>query len=285
VRASRGVILLALALLVPTSVLRAAPLTLDGQAEQGGILFGQAPPGSEVALDGKPVVLSAGGRFVLGFGRDAKAEWILSLHYRDGTSEERRLAIAPRIYQTQSIQGLPFAFVTPPPEALARMKTDQAQINAARATVIAEPLFASGFAWPVTGIISGVYGSQRILNGQPRAPHMGVDIAAPAGTAVRAPADGVVTLAAADFYLTGGTLILDHGLGLSSIFLHLSKIEAHVGEHVHRGDEIARVGATGRATGPHLHWGMNWQDARLDPALLVPPMPPSARPAPPGSGD
>ncbi len=138
------------------------------------------------------------------------------------------------------------------------------------------------------GPISGVYGSQRILNGQPRAPHMGVDIAAPAGTPVRAPADGVVTLAAPDFYLTGGTLILDHGLGLSSIFLHLSKIEVQVGERVRQGDEIARVGATGRATGAHLHWGMNWQDARLDPAFLVPPMPQAASPpsgAAPASGD
>jgi murein DD-endopeptidase MepM/ murein hydrolase activator NlpD len=283
---------LALAIALLPSASRAAELALDGHATQGGILFGRTAPGSAVELDGKSVTLAQDGRFVLGFGRDAKPESLLLLRHADGSREERRLAIAQRTYQTQSIAGLPLAFVTPPPEALARMKVEQLQINAARATLIREPLFASGFIWPVTGPISGVYGSQRILNGQPRAPHMGVDIAAPAGTPVRAPADGVVTLAAADFYLTGGTLILDHGLGLSSVFLHLSKLEVHVGEHVHQGDEVARVGATGRATGAHLHWGMNWQDARLDPALLVPPMPQApplsqagAKAAPAGSGD
>jgi murein DD-endopeptidase MepM/ murein hydrolase activator NlpD len=211
------------------------------------------------------------------------------VRHGDGRSEERHLAIAPRQYAVQRIEGLPPAMVTPPPETLARIKAEQEKINQARATVIREALYAAGFTWPVTGPISGVYGSQRILNGQPRAPHMGVDIAAPGRTPVRAPADGVITLAESDLYYTGGTIILDHGLGLSSIFLHMSRIEAHVGERVRQGDEIGQVGATGRATGPHLHWGMNWQDAKLDPALLVPPMPAAAATvkagAPPPAGD
>ncbi len=251
----------------------AGSLELAGPATQGGLLMGVTEPQAAVSLDGRAVEVAADGRFVLGFGRDAKPEALLVVRHPDGRREERVLAIAQRSYEIQHIEGLPQAMVAPPPEALQRIKAEQALVDAARARDIHEPMFKSGFIWPAMGPISGVYGSQRILNGEPRAPHFGVDIAAPVGSPVAAPADGVVTLAEPDLYLTGGTLIIDHGLSLSSTFLHLSAIEVKVGERVRQGAEVGRVGATGRATGPHLHWGMNWGDARLDPALLVPPMP------------
>ena len=265
--------LLACAALAGGKPATAGSLELAGQATQGGALFGVTEPHAEVSLDGSAVEVAADGRFVLGFGRDAKSEAVLVVRHPDGSREDRQLAVARRSYLVQRIEGLPLAMVTPPPEAMKRIKADQALIDAARARDFHEPLFESGFIWPAIGPISGVYGSQRILNGEPRAPHWGVDIAAPAGSPVVAPADGVVTLAEPELYLTGGTLIIDHGLGLSSTFLHLSAVEAKVGERVRQGAEVGRVGATGRASGPHLHWGMNWKDARLDPALLVPPMP------------
>jgi hypothetical protein len=273
--------LLACAALAGGKPAAAGSLELSGQATQGGLVLGVTEPQAQVALDGRAVEVAADGRFVLGFGRDAKPEALLVVRHPDGSTEERTLVIAQRSYLVQRIEGLPLAMVTPPPEAMKRIKADQAMVDAARARDFHEPLFESGFVWPATGPISGVYGSQRILNGEPRAPHWGVDIAAPGGSPVVAPADGVVTLAAPDLYLTGGTLVIDHGLSLSSTFLHLSAIEVKVGDRVRQGAEVGRVGATGRATGPHLHWGMNWRDARLDPALLVPPMPE----APPGAAD
>ncbi len=265
--------LLACATLAGGKPAAAGSLELTGQATQGGLLLGMTEPQAQVSLDGRAVEVAADGRFVLGFGRDAKPEALLVVRHPDSSREERVLAIAQRSYEIQRIEGLPQALVTPPPEAMKRIKADQALVDAARARDLHEPLFESGFVWPAMGPISGVYGSQRILNGEPRAPHWGVDIAAPGGSPVVAPADGVVTLAEPDLYLTGGTLIIDHGLSLSSTFLHLSAVEVKVGDRVRQGAEVGRVGATGRATGPHLHWGMNWRDARLDPALLVPSMP------------
>lgn len=261
------------ALLAWAAPAAAGALELAGQATQGGLLMGVTEPQAQVALDGRPVEVAADGRFVLGFGRDAKPEAVLVVRHPDGRREERVLAIAQRIYEIQRIEGLPPALVAPPPETVQRIRAEQALVDGARVRDIHEPLFESGFIWPAMGPISGVYGSQRILNGEPHAPHFGVDIAAPVGAPVVAPADGVVTLAEPDFYLTGGTLIIDHGLSLSSTFLHLSAIEVKVGDRVRQGSEVGRVGATGRVTGPHLHWGMNWRDARLDPALLMPPMP------------
>ena len=251
----------------------AGTLSIEGKVTQGGLVFGVTEPKADVTLDGKTVKVADDGHFVFGFDRDAKPESILTVRPPDGETEERVLAVVQRRYDIQRINGLPPAMVTPPPEILKRIQDDQALLNKARSTDIREPLFETGFIWPVQGPISGVYGSQRILNGEPRAPHMGVDIAGPVGTPLSAPADGVITLAESDLYLTGGTLIIDHGLGLSSIFLHLSAIEVKVGEHVRQGQEVARMGRTGRVTGPHLHWGMNWQTVRLDPQLLVPPMP------------
>jgi murein DD-endopeptidase MepM/ murein hydrolase activator NlpD len=183
------------------------------------------------------------------------------------------LQIATRQYEIQKVEGLPQNLVTPSAEEEARIAREQAEVTQARTLDLDEPLFESKFIWPALGPISGVYGSQRILNGTPRAPHYGVDVAAPEGSPVVSPADGLVTFAKPDLLLTGGTLIIDHGHGLSSTFLHLSRIDVKVGQRLHQGDLVGAVGATGRATGPHLHWGMNWFDVRVDPALVVGPMP------------
>jgi len=180
-----------------------------------------------------------------------------------------RFDVARRSYDVQRIDGVPERTVTPPAEVLARIRREQALVDRARAPVSARQDFLSGFARPLEGPITGVYGSARIYNGVPKNPHYGLDIAAPSGTLVRAPAAGVVRLAQPDLYFSGGTLIVDHGQGLTSTFIHLSALLVAEGDELARGEPIARVGATGRATGPHLDWRMNWQDVRIDPALVL----------------
>lgn len=248
-------------------------LKLDGPLQQGGLVKGQAEPGAQVLFDGQEIRISKEGVFLIGFGRDAKPESTLKIILPDGSHEIRKLKIAQRQYRIQRINGLPSRKVTPRSEDLARIHKEAAKVRKAREIDAPRTDFLNGFIWPVQGPISGVYGSQRILNGQPRRPHYGVDIVAPAGTLVRAPADGVVTLADPHMFLSGGTLILDHGYGLSSAFLHLRRILVKRGERVLQGDPIAEVGATGRVTGAHLDWRINLFQTRLDPQLLVAPMP------------
>ncbi|WP_028796349.1 M23 family metallopeptidase [Thalassobaculum salexigens] len=265
--------LFAIACLVLLSTAARAETTFNGAFTQGGVVFGRTDPGSRLVLDDIPVKVDEDGVFVFGFHRDAPATSTLTITAPDGSAETRTLDVAPRDFKIQRIDGLPENMVTPPQEVLDRIRRDQAEVAAARAADRPETDFRSGFIWPAKGPISGVYGSQRILNGQPRQPHYGIDIAAPKGTAVVAPADGLVTLAATDHYYTGGTLILDHGHGLSSTFIHMDSVAVKVGEHIRQGTVIGTIGATGRATGPHLDWRMNWYDRRLDPAFVVPPMP------------
>jgi len=251
----------------------AAATTLDGNFTQGGLVIGRTAPGSTVVLDGRTVRVAPDGLFVIGFHRDAPASAELLVTGPDGGTDRRSLAITPRSYDIQRIDGLPPRMVTPPAEVLERIKRENARIAALREIDRPEPLFRSGFVWPATGRISGVYGSQRILNGEAKQPHYGVDVAAPVGTPIKAPADGVVILAEADLYYTGGTVILDHGHGLSSAFLHLSSVAVKPGDRLRQGDVLGALGATGRVTGPHLDWRMNWFESRIDPQLLVPPMP------------
>jgi murein DD-endopeptidase MepM/ murein hydrolase activator NlpD len=258
---------LALALLLAASP--AAALELQGSLTQGGMVVGHVAPGAAVTLDGRPLQVSPEGLFVIGFGRDHKATATLTV---DG--EARELAIAPRSYEVQRVEGLPQPTVTPDEAQLARIREEAGRIREARRIDSALTAFAQPFAWPAEGPVSGVFGSQRILNGEPRQPHLGLDVAAPAGAPVRAPAAGRVTLAEPDLFLTGGTILLDHGHGISSVFAHLSRLDVKAGDEVRQGDVIGAVGGTGRATGPHLHWGMSWFGERLDPALLVPPRPP-----------
>ncbi|MBY6205490.1 M23 family metallopeptidase [Halomonas denitrificans] len=252
--------------------------TLTGELVQGGLLFGEAPADHRVLLDGEPLARSADGRFLIGFARDEAAAKTLTVIAPDGERYERDLVPAEREFEIQRIDGLPPSKVTPDPESLERIRAEAAMTRAARERVDDRTDFAHGFVWPLTGPITGVYGSQRILNGEPRSPHWGIDIAAPTGTPVRAPAGGIVTLAHDDMYFSGGTLLIDHGLGLSSAFLHLHRILVEEGQRVEQGDVIAEVGATGRVTGPHLDWRMNLGSTRVDPGLLLPgfPNPPDA---------
>jgi len=247
----------------------AQAVELGGEAVQGGLIFAQAEPGEQVFLDGQEVMVSEDGRFVLGFGRDETGERILSIRSPAGEEERLTLAIAPREYHIERVDGLPPKTVTPDPEAAQRIAEEGAMVANARSRRDARTDYDTGFTWPAQGRISGVYGSQRVLNGEPRRPHFGLDIAAPTGSPVYAPADGIVTLTHPDMYFSGGTLILDHGQGLSSTFLHLSKILVEAGMFVEQGELIAEIGATGRASGPHLDWRMNWLDRRVDPQLLL----------------
>ena len=251
-----------------------AGVRLDGPRTQGGLLRGRVATGSTVEYESDPVRVSEDGWFLVGFGRDAPPEAELVVVHPDGRRERQVLKVKRREYDIQRIDGLPPRKVTPRSEEdLARIRAEVEMVRKARAIDEPRADFLSGFRWPVKGIISGVYGSQRILNGQPRRPHFGIDIAAPAGTEVVAPADGVVTLVHPDMFFSGGTMIVDHGHGLSSAFLHLSRILVEEGERVTQGRLIAEVGSTGRSTGPHLDWRMNLFDRRIDPALLVGPMP------------
>ena len=251
-----------------------ADIQLEGPRTQGGLLHGRVAPGSTVEFEGFPVRVSPDGLFLVGFGRDAPPQACLALGRPDGGPARLVLDVEQREYRVERIDGLPAGKVAPDGEKVhARIRTEARMVRAARTIDHPRTDFRSGFRWPVEGRISGVYGSQRILNGEPREPHHGIDIAAPAGTKVHAPADGVVTLAHPDMYLSGGTLIVDHGHGLSSAFLHLSRILVMHGDRIRQGDAIAEVGATGRATGPHLDWRINLFDRRLDPALVAGPMP------------
>ena len=273
----RGTLLLLVVLAIATLPVRAAAdcVTLQGSLTQGGLVWGKVPPGSRVTLNGMQLDVLPDGTTFAGFGRDAKptAELVV-----EGTAPCRQqLAIAPRKYDIQRVTGVPQQTVTPPPEQMERIRREQALVDAAKAQRLQRPDLLegalAGFNWPAQGPISGVYGSQRIYNGAAGNPHYGVDVAVPKGTPVLAPAAGVVTLAEPDLWFSGGTVILDHGFRFSSSFLHMSKVLVKVGQEVKTGDVIGEVGATGRATGPHLDWRMNWRSERIDPQLLAPPMP------------
>jgi len=248
-------------------------LALDGSFIQGGLVQGTTEPGTQLALDGSALRVATDGSFLVGFGRDAKPKEILVAHFPDGSSETRALAVKTRKYDIQRVDGLPPAQVTPSPEDMKRIAEEDKAIKSARDRYTDAGWYRAGFAWPALGPISGVYGSQRILNGEPRAPHLGVDIAAPEGTEVHAPAAGQVSLARPDTFFTGNTVILDHGRGLATLYAHLSVMAVHEGDSVEKGQLIGRIGKTGRVTGPHLHWAAYLFETRLDPALLAGPMP------------
>jgi murein DD-endopeptidase MepM/ murein hydrolase activator NlpD len=248
-------------------------IELTGEAIQGGLIFGKAAPGSAVSLDDSNVDISADGHFVIGFGRDESGTRVLEITSPDGVNFEKSLPIKARQYAIERVDGLPASTVTPKPAATARIQEDARMVATARQRRDNQAYYAQGFTWPAKGRISGVYGSQRVLNGEPRRPHFGLDIAAPEGTDVYAPADGLITMTHPDMYFSGGTIILDHGQGLSSTFLHLSKILVEAGTFVKQGDLIARIGSTGRASGPHLDWRMNWLNKRVNPQPLLPPAP------------
>ena len=239
--------------------------TIAGAMEQGSLCSGSAPPGSLVALDGRPLAVTPDGHFVFGFDFDQTKPALVTVRYPEGGGDSRPFKPKTRQYEIQRVNGLPQATVTPPPEVRARIAKEAENIYLARLTQSSGSDFLSGFDWPAPGVLSGVFGSQRIDNGVPMAPHFGVDMAAPVGTPIHAPAAGVV-LISDDYYLDGGFTLLDHGQGVTTCYLHQSKRVVKAGDAVRRGQLIGLIGQTGRATGPHLHWAMNWFQAKLDPS-------------------
>ncbi|WP_337846110.1 M23 family metallopeptidase [Sphingomonas sp.] len=246
----------------------------DGPMIQGGAVLGTAPAlTSRLTLDGQAVAMAADGRFLIAFDRDAQPVAELVATRVDGSVVRQRLSVQPRAWRIERLDRLP-RFAQPSAEFQRRRPAELAQINAARTKSHDVHGWRQDFLWPVTGRISGLFGSQRIYKGEPGAYHSGVDVARPSGTPIIAPADGVVILAAQqDFTLEGKLLMLDHGMGLNSAFLHLSRIDVKVGDVVRRGQRIGAIGTTGRSTGPHLHWGMKWGAARIDPLLIAGAMP------------
>ena len=249
-------------------------LELKGPFTQGALIVGTAEPGSSVTLDGIPLAIMPNGKFVFGLSRDAEPKALVMARNKIGQVKKRTLNIRKRIYKVQKIVGLPQRKVIPQKRDYKRIARERNLLNIARNLMTFTVGFDNGFVWPAYGFISSVYGSQRILNGEPRAPHLGVDIAAPSGTAVVAAADGRVSFTHKGMFFTGKTIQLDHGLGIGTIYIHLSKVVVKNDQKVRKGQLIGRIGKTGRATGSHLHWGLTWKTMRLDPSLLVGPMPP-----------
>ncbi|NKB45250.1 MAG: peptidoglycan DD-metalloendopeptidase family protein [Alphaproteobacteria bacterium] len=251
----------------------AEPIALHGRLEQGGIVFGTVAPGTGVTLDGRTVSVSNTGRFVFGIDRDAKPSAMLVMRDESGVETKQVVSVAPRDWLIERVDGLPQSTVTPNPETVKRIRAEGGLIVAARNRTEPLPFFETGFLQPAQGRISGVFGSQRILNGQPRSPHSGLDIAAPTGTPILATADGVVSLVHDGMVLTGKTVMIDHGFGLDSVYIHMSEISVEQGQAVRQGDPIGAIGMTGRTNGPHLHFGISWYGAKLDPQTVMAALP------------
>lgn len=245
-------------------------IALRGELTQGGWVLGTVPPGTvSIELDGREIALDPQGRFFAGFDRDAASAAKLVAHLADGGSVTRQLAISPRQWQIEHVDT-PRRPGGPSADFLKRREGELATVTAARARRTGAQGWMQPFIWPVRGRVSGRFGSQRVYRGEPASYHSGMDITTGAsGTPFVAPADGKVVLAAANFSLEGNLLILDHGQGLSSAFLHASRLVVGEGDAVRQGQHIGDIGSSGRATGPHLHWGITWQGARLDPLLFV----------------
>jgi murein DD-endopeptidase MepM/ murein hydrolase activator NlpD len=261
-------------MLVGDKVAPVRATVLPSVASQGALVIGSTHPAATVRIDGRDVRVAPDGSFVFGIGRDAKGRVVVSVRQPGASAIEHRIAITPRDWPIERIAGVPPETVNPPPAIAARIAREQALVAAARHRDDAREDYAQAFIRPVQGRISGRFGNQRIYmlpdgSGSPKSPHSGMDIAAEQGTPVLAPAAGVVTFAAPDLYLTGGTVLLDHGHGVSSNFLHLSRLDVKVGDRVEQGQVLGAVGMTGRATGPHLHWGMYWFVVRVDPLLVL----------------
>lgn len=243
--------------------------TLTGEMTQGGLIVGTTKPGSTVKLNDQNLKVTRDGKFVFGFDRDAKLSSTLTITPPESAPVSQKLTVTQRQYDIQRINGLPKRKVNPTNTDMQRITHENKKLAKARKTDSDLTGFAQQFIQPAQGTITGVFGSQRILNTQPRRPHMGLDIAGPIGTPIHAPADAKVILAANDMFFNGNTLLLDHGHGVQSIMIHLDEILVKNGQMVKRGEKIAKMGKTGRATGSHLHWGVTWQGVNIDPALLI----------------
>jgi len=244
-------------------------ITFDGKFIQGSFILGKTEPDSEVFIDNKKVKVTSDGFFVFGLSRDRKYDVVITLN-KDGNKQKIVKKVQKRKYNIQRIDGLEEKKVTPPEEVYERIKRENKWIGEARAIDSNLTFFTKKFIVPIEhAIISGVYGSQRILNGKPKWPHYGLDFAADEGTKIKAMLDGTVTLAEPDLFYTGGTLIFDHGHGISTLYMHMEKILIKKGQKVKQGDIVGTVGSTGRATGAHLDVRLNWFQIRLDPATVL----------------
>jgi len=242
---------------------------LSEQFFQGALIVGKTAPENKVLLNGKALKVSSNGDYALGFSRDEKNNSELIIVKPDGSQEKRLLKPLKREYNIQKVTGISKKIMNPNKKAIARVGEDNKKIRAARAIDSDLTAFAEGFIAPIDGTITGVYGSQRYYNGVPKTPHYGLDYAGKTGDPVKAPADGKVLMYVPDMFYSGGTMIIDHGHGVSSTFLHLSDSYVKVGDKVSKGQLVAAVGSSGRATGPHLDWRINWFSMRLDPALVL----------------
>ena len=258
-------LLLVLAIIFSTNVYA---VEFKGKFFQGHFIIGQTEPGSKILIDKKEIKVSKDGYFVFGIDRDRKFD-ILITNISDGKKEKIIKKVFKRKYNIQKIDGLPEDKVTPPEEVYKRIKKENNAIGEARAINSNLNYFKNKFIMPLDGIITGVYGSQRILNGKPKWPHYGIDIAAKQGTHIKSSGNGIVTMAEDDLYYTGGTIIMDHGHGISTIYSHLENVLVSVGDKINQGDIIGTVGSTGRSTGPHLDFRINWFQTRLDPMSVL----------------
>ena len=258
-------ILLILAILFPLEV---SAIEFIGNFSQGNFILGKTEPNTKIIVNKTEVRVSKDGYFVFGIDRDRKYDLIIT-KISNGKKEKIVKKILKRKYKIQRIDGLPENKVTPPESVYKRIKAENNRIGEARAINSELNFFKDKFIMPVEGIITGVYGSQRILNGKPKWPHYGIDIAAKQGTQIISSATGVVTMAEDDLYYTGGTIIMDHGHGISTIYSHLENVLVAVGDKINQGDVIGTVGSTGRSTGPHLDFRINWFQTRLDPMSVL----------------
>ena len=258
-------ILLILAILFSTN---SFAIEFNGKFIQGHFIIGKTEPKSKIIIGKKEVKVSKDGYFVFGIDRDRKFD-VLVTKIKEGKKEKIIKKVFKRKYKIQRIDGLEEKKVTPPEEVYERIKRENKWIGEARAINSNLIFFKNKFIMPVNGIVTGVYGSQRILNGKPRWPHYGIDIAAKQGTKIKASGSGIITMAEDDLYYTGGTIIMDHGHGISTIYSHLKKVMVRVGDKINQGDIIGTVGSTGRSTGPHLDFRINWFQTRLDPMTVL----------------
>ncbi|RUO54979.1 peptidase [Pseudidiomarina halophila] len=244
-------------------------IELTGATTSGALMVGKTDPANSVSLNGEQLTVSAEGVVVFGFGRDATGTQELVVTRPGGEQITRQLDLAPREYKIDRVEGVPQRTVTPDPKQVARAREEATAVWRARQTFSPRHDFLTPVIEPAQGRISGVYGSQRIFNGEPRNPHFGLDVAAPTGTPVKVVWPGQVVFAANDLFYSGGTIIVDHGHGVTTTYIHLSRVDVEVGDELVQGSVIGAIGATGRATGPHLDWRVNWRNVRLDPALVL----------------
>lgn len=255
--------------ILTTSVIANPTISITGEVKQGGLIVGKTNAKNLVTLNEKPLMVSRQGDYVFGFSRDDEQSYQLVITQPDGSASSKIFTPSKQDYKLQRIEGIKKSIMQPNPEAVARSQQDSKKIKEARKISSDYTNFAKGFIPPIKGTITGVYGSQRIYNGVPKRPHYGLDYAGKIGDPVKAPASGKVLLWVPDMFYSGGTMIIDHGHGISSTFLHLSHSFVKKGDMVKQGDVVASVGNSGRTTGPHLDWRINWFDVKIDPALVL----------------